>query len=470
MKRMKLWIDNIGIIKESEIEINGLTVITGYNNSGKTTVGKVIYSLISAVENLQKDALTDKVNYARERLQDMAAELQWLFFSQYRNGGEDTDVKDEIFTIRNITSDFPNVTGLEDLKNILQVISVHLGNARELLLSKTKLKIEKIEILNQIGNYLEVVDNISKLVSQDEELIEYANAKIDNTIKQEFNHQLLPVGFENTIGKISLKEESGVGFDVLIENNEVIRRRETYTPIFGKEVLLIDNVFILDELAEPSKAHKNNGITVLKSQKVTKKEFISRIPGKGHNSKLINELLHKDENIFEEIINRKAAKTVFDKLNMVFDDEITITNGEVICAKSKIDIRNLAMGAKMFAMLKTLLENGSIKENTVLILDEPEVHLHPEWQNILAELLVLLQNQMGVTILLTTHSSQFLMAIETFAKKYRLDGKFKVYATVKNIQDKFVTYQNVTDSLKDAYYRLAKPMFEMKSVKDEMES
>ena len=43
---MKIRLKNIGIIQDSTIDINGLTVITGQNNSGKTTVGKAIYSLI----------------------------------------------------------------------------------------------------------------------------------------------------------------------------------------------------------------------------------------------------------------------------------------------------------------------------------------------------------------------------------------------------------------------------------------
>ena len=43
---MELTLKNIGIIKDSTIKLDGLTVITGPNNSGKSTVGKVLYSLI----------------------------------------------------------------------------------------------------------------------------------------------------------------------------------------------------------------------------------------------------------------------------------------------------------------------------------------------------------------------------------------------------------------------------------------
>ena len=44
-------INNIGIIKSAEVKVDGLTVISGANNSGKTTVGKALYSVSSATED-----------------------------------------------------------------------------------------------------------------------------------------------------------------------------------------------------------------------------------------------------------------------------------------------------------------------------------------------------------------------------------------------------------------------------------
>lgn len=463
-----MWMDNIGIVKQSEIELNGLTVITGYNNSGKTTVGKVLFSLISAVEDLQKNALNDKKNFVKDRIGDMIEELKWWYFSENRERKENKEI-DEISELSNILPDIDNVVKLEDLKCGLQQMIEHIAYLEELILKRTRSTEKTDDIKLRIDSCKKLINSINKVIQQDEDLAEYANTKINNTLNQEFNHQILPVGFEELTGTIRLTNESKSIFNVIIKNNEIAFQKDTYTPLLGKEAVFIDNVFILDELTEKTKKQERMSIQQVRFCSINKKEFLSFIQGKGHNSKLTKELMHKDENLFREILNKKKANEIFDRLNTVFDDELTFENGEVICAKSKIDIRNLAMGAKMFAMLKTLLENGSINENTVLILDEPEVHLHPEWQNILAELLVLLQYQMGVTVLFTTHSSQFLMAVETFAKKYELGEKFKVYATTKNSQDKFVTYTDVTNSLNDAYYRLAKPMFDMKSVKDELE-
>lgn len=40
---MEIKLNHIGIIENSEIVLDGLTVIAGKNESGKTTVGKALY-------------------------------------------------------------------------------------------------------------------------------------------------------------------------------------------------------------------------------------------------------------------------------------------------------------------------------------------------------------------------------------------------------------------------------------------
>ena len=51
---MEFSVRGIGIIKGADIKIDGLTVIAGSNNSGKTTVGRALYSIVNAVENLEE--------------------------------------------------------------------------------------------------------------------------------------------------------------------------------------------------------------------------------------------------------------------------------------------------------------------------------------------------------------------------------------------------------------------------------
>lgn len=72
---MKIRLKNIGFIKDSEIVLDGLTVITGKNNSGKTTVGKTLYSLLDGVSNIQQKAQNDKAYYIRRQLNKVSNTL-----------------------------------------------------------------------------------------------------------------------------------------------------------------------------------------------------------------------------------------------------------------------------------------------------------------------------------------------------------------------------------------------------------
>ena len=90
---------------------------------------------------------------------------------------------------------------------------------------------------------------------------------------------------------------------------------------------------------------------------------------------------------------------------------------------------NTASGVKQIGILQLLLANRKLKPGSFLIIDEPEVNLHPEWQFKFAEILVLLVKELNITIYVNTHSPMFIEAIEVFSDFYDLKDDTYYYLT-----------------------------------------
>jgi predicted ATP-dependent endonuclease of OLD family len=103
-----------------------------------------------------------------------------------------------------------------------------------------------------------------------------------------------------------------------------------------------------------------------------------------------------------------------------------------------------------------LLEKGCIEENDLLILDEPEIHLHPQWQLVYAELIVLLQKYFKLSVVLTTHSPYFLDAINLFSEKYGVAETTNYYLASQ--KERWVKMENVTDNIELIYQKMATPV------------
>ena len=63
---MQIELSNINKIKHASIEVVGLTVITGINDSGKSTVGKALFCAIKALSSSEGDSFEYKTRIVRE--------------------------------------------------------------------------------------------------------------------------------------------------------------------------------------------------------------------------------------------------------------------------------------------------------------------------------------------------------------------------------------------------------------------
>lgn len=69
---MKLRIQNFAKIKEADIILDGITVIAGNNNTGKSTVGKILDSMYNATNNLEDKMKNAKKSRLRNTLRSMS--------------------------------------------------------------------------------------------------------------------------------------------------------------------------------------------------------------------------------------------------------------------------------------------------------------------------------------------------------------------------------------------------------------
>ncbi|QUB95114.1 AAA family ATPase [Leptotrichia sp. oral taxon 218] len=411
---MKLTINNIGKLKNAEVVIDGITVITGENDTGKSTVGKVLWSVFNGFYEIDEKVYNEKVSELKKIIDEIIKE------NVYKNLSTDYNSFFEIF---NSTGEKIAIEFLKENKNY----------------SEDEIKI----IINNYKKDLKI-ENISKFVQEINETLKISDKEIIKVIvsrvmNKEFHNQINAVFSKEkmNIGEINLKIKDKE-IDLKIENNEISDVQNYF--LINKETMYIDNPFILDSYDFEDENHQTHLAT--------------------------NVFSENENSVISEIKVKKKLNNIYQKLNSVLSGEILENkNSKFVYRKNgeDIDLKNLSTGLKTFAIIKMLLQNGTLEENGTIILDEPEIHLHPEWQLKFAELIVLLQREFGMHILLTTHSPYFLNAIEVFSERHKIDDKCKYYVAENEGNSSII--KDVTGNTREIYRKLARPIQDLENIR-----
>lgn len=73
---MNIELKNIGLIKDANILLNGLTILIGYNDTGKSTISKTIFSIVKSIINAKKYYYKYKSNILSDYLRGSYLELR----------------------------------------------------------------------------------------------------------------------------------------------------------------------------------------------------------------------------------------------------------------------------------------------------------------------------------------------------------------------------------------------------------
>jgi predicted ATPase len=399
---MNIVLKNIGMLKEANINLNGLTIIAGENDTGKSTVGKILFCIVKAISRYEEDFKESKEYKINEI-------LERLFFSIRRSYNFD---KEKLSKLNYILS-LDNYIKFNDKNNYAYQIKKELN--------------QYMNKHTDIG-FMEKLEELESIVIKPENKQKSIENALNKVFRSEFNSNILY--FNKALGSIKLYENDLLLLDIEIDVNNKISLKNTVKPIEFNEATFIETPLIL-----------NNSDLLIRSQTglhITK--------GSSRRLGIPNTTLH--------------TKDLFDKLKLYsidyyFDDEFenkikdnisNIINGEIIFDEEekdfvylkdeqKIPIKNTATGVKSFGIIQLLINNEFINRTSLLILDEPEIHLHPKWQIKYAELIVILAKN-DIPILITSHSPYMIEALKRYSDKYDLESKTSFQLSVNNIIEK----------------------------------
>lgn len=430
-------LENIGIVSSANVKLDGLTVVTGKNNSGKTTAGRTLYALISAVENLQQNALADKIAYAKNTINNLFS--NFLFPTRFQ-------IKNQIINYREISSLKELLVGLEKLALMAKDSPEELfewTTTQKLpndLIAKWEKEVRK-NFAKQQDDIIKRLKYLQNTILKDPELIEYVNKRIERKLNVEFFNQISPLAAKpHGKSMCQLKKGDKIFFDVTIDSTD--KKSQQYYDCPFENVIFIDDGAVVDELTQNLNRHSS--LPPRRFLQTNNKDFLESLLIDSHKEDLMQKLLVMQNTITGELAVEEQATAVMDKIREAISFGVEWKDGRFVSSDLKIDLRNLAQGAKAFLVIKMLLENGTLRKDSILILDEPETRLHPEWQLLFAEVIVLLIKEMGCSVLLTTHSPDFVMALDVSSMEHGIREKTNFYISKKQ-DDGLVSFDKVDD-------------------------
>lgn len=436
---MKLEIRNFAKLSQADVLIDGITVIAGENNTGKSTIGKILFSLFNTISGIDEKIVEQR----EEEILDSCGLMLRKYILHNTSGV--THIRSSFQLAHKIMSYIEDELENEDRER-LDVDRIRT------IINEILLKTVEIQELavDNIDEYNEMVESLvykigSILDLPEETIILEVLTRYFNMI---FNNQINSLTHKNTKAELTLTIKDKP-INVVYENN-LCRKIENDFSLLNKAIY-IDNPNIVDKLDKSGVLNPMD-------------EFLRNLI-----------IAADDSDVMDGIIKSVLAK---EKLEEIYQTLHCVISGKIIKQKDNkyylqkdgsdesIYFGNLSSGLKSFVIIQMILEKGILEEKDVLILDEPEIHLHPEWQVVYAEIIVLLQKHFDLSIIVTTHSPYFLDAIHLYSVKHDIDKKVNYY--LSSTDNDNVTMEFVTDNIDKIYKKMSTPVQILETLRYEL--
>ena len=427
---MQIRLQNIGIVTEAKVALSGITVIAGPNKSGKSTIGRALMAygtLLRRMDELVRNkrltllavqlgehiGLSDlnKSRFQRMLVSDEQAD-DFLSLEFWKDKNKVSSLASKIFkTIQQLRANelienFSNI----DLSDISQILDDVMGQDENAII---------LDIMNMCFRDA-FIGQINSLYNPDKEaiieLFEGDSEISDFSVGFMFNHLL--------------RSENKISFQ------------------FPK-ILYLEPLHLLDFAFE--KYYANNRWTEMIGdddcswERIMKSSFGPR-----------EDISPKDKEDIEQLVV---------EIKSILGGELDMKDGRLQFKESSfptqakgVELENLASGMKSMTAILKALDCCVLRHGRILVIDEPESNLHPEWQVKFAFVLLHLWTMLGVRVVVATHSPYFLKGLETCAAQLNCLDTMSCYFMQPDTDGKGMIAKDVTNRLNEVYKSFFDPL------------
>ncbi len=409
MNSYKFSLKQYRAVSKADIELNGITVLAGENGAGKSTITRWLYYLVDVISKYEKYAYSDLQRDIYMHLFDFK-----MAFRDTRMSDNNIPASIQRWDNMSESIEYPNEDAVAMIVQEARDIVIRVGdyiqssveqtNRPNSRLARLMLYLEidgakKFNFIDFVNKYIQRID-----ASYDEYLKKIKNRSLDNLYDYIAEHY-----------DQSIKRPLNIQF---LEDKVQILEKKTFGHLLG----LQRTIYIDTPMA------------VGYSSDNTLWESLSEILNKNSDSSLSTDtkkMLFRIQHIIHGSVRIEEDDMSDEDLRYVREDDLDIPLSEA------------ATGIKSFAYIIRLLENGYLNKNTLLIIDEPEAHLHPQWIVSFARILVLLTKELGVRILLASHNPDMVAAIQSIGDKEGIKEMITFYQAYQTTNPYEYEYKNL---------------------------
>lgn len=424
---MELKLKYVNRIQSADIKLNGLTVLVGANNSGKSTIGRTLYSLVKAIANTNIVSEEDRDSRVRKHVDSMYSRFRGL----RRPASEELiqrfprNSADFLYQLREVTDHDAFIKSNIEIINNLDIVP----RQKQLL--------------------VEDMINIGICLTKKENPAANLRTELQYLIESEFLNTFCSVHAESTDVELLSEGSSKIFF--------------TASQNIVTHVHYDDSGFIEDATYIESPLYIHLIDTIIRARTYREVETnmsVLNLTVPSH----IKDMAEKIMSASRHPIDSKKNSAI--DISSIIGGKLSYDSGshQIVFQEGKnhYSTINVASGVKCFGIIQLLEQANFIGPNRLLIWDEPENHLHPEWQVKFAEKMVSLAKE-GVPVLITTHSPYFLQAIRYYTALAKI-GNYVNYYMPEETVDHLSVAKDVSSDLTPVFERLSAPLGDIMDV------